>query len=145
MLFADSKFLPLIFKTITIFALQTKNDQPMKMKLFFFLVLFLGFGAASFAQAQAATDKQEAPKAQVVSTEKSSKTGECSGHTMGAKADCKWVDANNDGKCDSCGMTQAECKEKCAPAETKKSGCSSSCPMSKSCGEASSPSKDGKK
>ena len=119
----------------------------MKMKFFFLLVLFLGFGVASFAQTQATTEKKEAPKASVVNTDQGTKSGECSGHqSMGAKGDCKWVDANNDGKCDSCGMTQAECKEKCGTTtEPKKSGCSSSCPMSKSCGEASSPSKDGKK
>lgn len=118
------------------------------MKFFILMILFLGIGAASYAQSQATTtEKKDAPKAQITTTtDQGSKTGECTGHqATGTKADCKWVDANNDGKCDSCGMTQAECKEKCAPAESKKSGCSASCPMSKSCGESSSPSKDGKK
>jgi hypothetical protein len=117
----------------------------MKMKFFILMILFLGIGAASYAQSQATTtEKKDAPKAQVTTTtDQGSKTGECTGHQAGTKADCKWVDANNDGKCDSCGKTEAECKEKCAPAP-QKSGCSASCPMSKSCGE-TSPSKDGKK
>lgn len=107
----------------------------MKMKSFILIVLFLGIGMMSYAQSQseAPAAKKDAP-----AIEHSKATG--------AKAECKWVDANNDGKCDACGMTASECKEKCAPAP-KKSGCASTCPMSKSCGEnkAVAEPKDGRK
>ena len=110
--------------------------------------LFLAFGAVSYAQSQAdaPADKQDAPKAQVVTSDQN-KSGECAGHhAAGTKAECKWVDANNDGKCDTCGMTEAECKEKCATAP-KKEGCAASCPMHKECGHSSgtTPSDSGKK
>ena len=99
------------------------------------MILFLGIGAATYAQSEASApaDKKDAPKAQIVTDQNAT-----------AKTGCTWVDANNDGKCDNCGKTAAECKEKCAPAP-KKEGCSSSCPMHKECGQTSSPSKDGKK
>jgi len=120
----------------------------MKIKLFILLVLFLGIGAASYAQTAttAPADKKDAPAQ--VATPDHAKSGECTGHQAGAKAECKWVDANGDGKCDTCNKTEKECKEACAPAgDAKKGGCSSSCPMHKSCGEAkgASPDKDGKK
>jgi hypothetical protein len=120
----------------------------MKMKFFILLVLFLGIGAASYAQSAAAApaDKKDTP-AQVVAPEQGKAAGECTGH-QAAKGECKWVDANGDGKCDTCGKTEKECKEACAPASAPKSGgCSASCPMHKECGEAkgSTPSKDGKK
>jgi hypothetical protein len=128
------------------FALQIKKNQPMKIKFFILMILFLGIGAASYAQSQSSTtaEKKDAPSAQIVAPEQS-KTGECTGHTGTAKAECKWVDANGDGKCDTCGMTEAECKEKCGTAAPKKEGCGASCPMHKSCGEGSTPPKDGKK
>jgi hypothetical protein len=111
----------------------------MKTKFFFLLLLFVGFGLATFAQSQAdaPAEKKDAPSAQIVAPDHAK--------AHAAKADCKFVDTNGDGKCDSCGMTEAECKAKCAPAESKKQGCSSSCPMHKSCGEATAPPKDGKK
>ncbi|MDX9883776.1 MAG: hypothetical protein RBS73_17075 [Prolixibacteraceae bacterium] len=110
----------------------------MKAKFFFFFILFLGFSAITFAQATTAdpVEKKDAPA--VVTTPDHAKTGECTGHTTTAKADCKWVDANGDGKCDSCGKTEKECKEACAPkaaATTPKSGCASTCPHAKECGK----------
>jgi hypothetical protein len=137
----------LCIKYFPTFTPQTKKNQPMKIKFFILMVLFLGIGAFTYAQTTAApAEKKDAP-AQVTSPEKG-KTGECTGHQAGAKSECKWVDANNDGKCDTCGKTEKECKEKCAPAsEPKKEGCAASCPMHKECGESSGtkPSKDGKK
>jgi hypothetical protein len=111
----------------------------MKIKLFILLVLFLGIGATSYAQSQtsAPAEKKDAPSAQIVAPDHAK--------TTDAKADCKWIDADNDGKCDSCGKTKAECDEKCGTTAPKKSGCSSSCPMHKSCGEATATPKDGKK
>jgi hypothetical protein len=113
----------------------------MKTKLFFLIVLFLGISALTYAQTAttAPAEKKDAPAA--VSTPDQAKTGECTGHqTMGATTECKFVDANSDGKCDKCGKTEKECKESCksAPAatETKKEGCSPSCPMHKECGKA---------
>ncbi len=117
----------------------------MKIKLFILIILFLGIGAVCLAQSQpaSASEKKETPKAQVVTTEKSVPAAATVDHTKGQ---CKWVDANGDGKCDTCGKTEKECKENCTPAP-KKSGCSSACPMHKECGEApgTTPSKDGKK
>jgi len=115
----------------------------MKLKFFILIVLFLGIGAISFAQAQSASpsEKKDAP-AQVVAPDQG-KTGECTGHQAGAKAECKWVDANNDGICDTCKKTEKECKEACKPAEQK-----SGCAMQKECGKSGAsccPSKDGKK
>jgi hypothetical protein len=111
----------------------------MKTKLFLLFVLFLGISAFTYAQTQTAApaEKKDAPT--VVTTPDQAKTGECTGHqTMGAK-ECKWVDANGDGKCDTCGKTEKECKETCkhdaGAAEPKKEGCSPSCPMHKECGK----------
>ena len=121
----------------------------MKTKFFLVIVLFLGISALTYAQTETAApaDKKDAPAA--VTTPDNAKTGECTGHaTMGAKAECKWVDANGDGKCDSCGKTEKECKEACAPkAATTKSNCASTCPHAKDCGKStgSAPAKDGKK
>jgi hypothetical protein len=123
----------------------------MKTKFFLLIALFIGISALTYAQTQtsAPAEKKDAPT--VVTTPDNAKTGECPGHaTMGAKADCKWVDANGDGKCDTCGKTEKECKESCkhdAAAEPKKEGCSSSCPMHKECGKTTSttPSKEGQK
>lgn len=113
----------------------------MKTKFFLLIVLFLGISALTFAQTQTAApaEKKDAPAA--VSTTDQAKTGECAGHsTTGAKADCKWVDANADGKCDGCGHTEKECKEICkhetkAPAPAPKSGCAASCAHAKECGK----------
>lgn len=122
----------------------------MKLKFFFFLVLFLGLGAASFAQSKddAAADKKDA-SAPVVTTDQS-KAGNCAHDaSTTAKGDCKWVDANNDGKCDACGMTAEECKEKCKKETTATKGCDpAACSgHSKEATKSSSccPSKDGKK
>jgi hypothetical protein len=110
----------------------------MKAKFFFIMVLFLGISALTYAQtATTPTDKKDA-NTQVVSPDKA-KTGECTGHmTTDAKAECKWVDANGDGKCDTCGKTENECKEACkhetAAPETK-SGCGATCPHAKDCGK----------
>ena len=118
----------------------------MKMKLFILMVLFLGIGAISYAQSQtsAPAEKKDAP-AQVATPEQG-KSGECTGHQAGAKAECKWVDANNDGICDTCKKTEKECKESCKAGE-QKSGTAAGCPMQKECGKTSSccSSKGGKK
>ena len=115
----------------------------MKTKFFLLIVLFFGMSALTFAQTQTAApaEKKDAPT--VVTTTDQAKTGECTGHqTTGVKADCKWVDADGDGKCDTCKKTEKECKEACKPAEQK-----SGCAMQKECGKASSccSSKGGKK
>jgi hypothetical protein len=108
----------------------------MKTKFFFLVILFLAIGAMSYAQTEAAapTDKKDAPSQ--VATPDQGKTMDCPGHQTGAaKADCKFVDANKDGKCDTCGKTEKECKEKCSSASApKKEGCGASCPMHKECG-----------
>jgi len=119
----------------------------MKTKFFILVILFLGIGAISYAQTESAAPavKQETP-AQVVAPEQG-KTTECQGHqTTEMKAGCKWVDANNDGKCDTCGKTEKECKETCKTGE-QKSGTAAGCPMQKECGKTYSccPSKGGKK
>jgi hypothetical protein len=107
----------------------------MKTKFFFLVILFLAIGAMSYAQTEAAapSDKRDAP-AQVATPEQG-KTMDCPGHQAGtAKADCKWVDADKDGKCDTCGKTEKECKEKCTSASApKKEGCGAACPMHKEC------------
>jgi hypothetical protein len=105
----------------------------MKTKFFLLVILFLAIGAMSYAQTEAAapSDKKDAPAQ--VATPDQGKTMDCPGHQTGtAKADCKFVDANKDGKCDNCGKTEAECQAKCAPAP-KKEGCGASCPMHKEC------------
>lgn len=86
----------------------------MKIKFFYLLVLLMGIGVISYAQTESAApaDQKDAP-VQAVSPEPA-KTAECPGHqTMAAKTDCKWVDANNDGICDTCKKTEKECMEKC--------------------------------
>jgi hypothetical protein len=114
------------------------KNQPMKTKFFLLIVLFLGITALTYAQTETAApaEKKDAPAA--ITTDQA-KTGECPGHaTMEAKDECKWVDANGDGKCDTCSKTEKECKEACkhdAKAEPKKEGCGSSCPMHKECGK----------
>jgi hypothetical protein len=122
----------------------------MKTKFFILIALFLGISALTYAQTQTAapTEKKDAPAA--VTTPDHAKTGECTGHqTMEGKADCKWVDANSDGKCDTCGKTEKECKEACAPkaASSSKAGCAATCPHAEDCGKSSgtTPSKDGQK
>jgi len=113
----------------------------MKTKFFFLVVLFMGISALMYAQTQAVAPSEK----------KKTKSGECTGHgSMGAKADCKWVDVNGDGKCDSCDKTEKECKEACKTAHAKtatKKGCAASCAHAKECGKSSgaAPSKDGKK
>jgi hypothetical protein len=112
----------------------------MKSKILILVVLFLAIGIATFAQSVTTEVKKETTTQ--TTTVDQSKTGGCAGHqTMGAKADCKWVDANNDGICDTCG--KKDCKDKCAtPASTEKK-CPSTCPGAKSSG--CTPAKDGKK
>jgi hypothetical protein len=112
----------------------------MKTKFFFLVVLFMGISAFMYAQSQATAPAET----------KDVKSTECSGHAaMGAKADCKWVDADGDGKCDTCKKTEKECKESCAPkATTAKSGCASTCPHAKDCGKSTgttAPVKEGEK
>ena len=122
----------------------------MKTKFFLLLVIFLGISALTFAQSEATVTEKKDANTQVVAPDHA-KTGECAGHaTMGAKADCKWVDANNDGVCDTCKKTEKECKEACksgTAGPAAKTGCASTCPHAKDCGKStgSSPSKDGKK
>ncbi len=121
----------------------------MKTKFFLLIVLFLGISALTYAQTQssAPATSKEAPA--VTATPDHAKTGECTGHaTTGAKAECKWVDADGDGKCDTCKKTEKECKEACAPkAAAAKSSCASTCPHAKDCGKSagSAPAKDGMK
>ena len=113
----------------------------MKTKFFLLFVLFLGISAITFAQTETKAPAAKADAPAVVATPDHAKTGECTGHaTTGAKADCKWVDANGDGKCDSCGKTEKECKEACKhetkePAAAPKAGCAASCPHAKDCGK----------
>lgn len=120
----------------------------MKIKFFILMVLFLGIGAFSYAQTETAAPAatKDAP-AQVAPEQ--GKTADCPGHqSTEMKAGCKWVDADNDGKCDTCGKTVKECNEKCASSSApKKEGCAASCPMHKECGEShgTKPSKDGTK
>jgi len=95
----------------------------MKTKFFILVILFLGIGAISFAQTQTAApvDKKDAP-AQVATPDQGT-TMDCPGHKAdAAKTDCKFVDANKDGKCDTCGKTEKECKESCKAESTMK-GC----------------------
>jgi hypothetical protein len=109
----------------------------MKAKFFFFFVLFLGISALTYAQTETAAPAENKDTPAVVATPDHAKTGECTGHqATGAKAECKWVDADGDGKCDTCKKTEKECKEACAPkAETPKSGCAATCPHAKDCGK----------
>ena len=110
----------------------------MKTKFFILVILFLGIGAISYAQSQTSAPdvKKDAPT--VVTTTDQAKTGECTGHqTTEVKAECKWVDANNDGICDTCKKTQKECKEACKAGEMK-SGSAAGCPMQKECGKSPS-------
>jgi hypothetical protein len=92
----------------------------MKSKFFILVVLFLGFGLITFAQAQtsAPAEKKDAP-AQTIKADES-KTAECPHHATMEKSDCKWVDANNDGICDTCKKTEKECKESCKAASSDK-------------------------
>ena len=120
----------------------------MKMKFFILIVLFLGIGAVSVAQSQSSSPSATKDAPTQVAAPDQAKSVECAGHqTTGAKADCKWVDANSDGKCDLCGKTEKECNEACKPAAASKSGCAASCQYHKECGKSmgSSSSKDGKK
>ena len=115
----------------------------MKTKFFLLTILFLGISAFIYAQSEV-----NAP-----GTNKDSKSTVCTGHSgMSAKVDCKWVDADNDGKCDKCGKTEKECKEACAPAKetpattSTKKNCATTCPHAKDCGRTTTtPSKDGNK
>ena len=110
----------------------------MKTKFFLLVVLFMGISAYIYAQSETAVpaEKKDAP-AQTISPDHA-KSGECTGHqAVGAKGECKWVDANGDGKCDTCGKTEKECKEACKPAAATapKSGCAATCPHAKDCGK----------
>lgn len=118
----------------------------MKIKFFILMVLFLGIGAISYAQTQTVAPAETKDAPAVVTTPDHAKTGECSGHqTTGMKADCKWVDVDGDGKCDTCKKTEKECKEACKPAaNAPKQGCASTCPHAKDCGKSTgtTPSKE---
>ena len=113
----------------------------MKSKFFLLVILFMGISAFMYAQTEASAPVEK----------KEVKSMECSGHgAMGAKADCKWVDSNGDGKCDTCGKTEKECKEACksTPATTSaKQGCGATCPHAKDCGKSTgtAPVKEGEK
>jgi len=119
----------------------------MKLKFFILFVLFLGIGVATYAQAQtsAPSDKKDAP-AQVVNLDQG-KSGECPGHqTTVVKSDCKWVDANNDGICDTYNKAKKDCMEKCKGESAK--GCDPAACTGHNDGAKSAgccPSKDGKK
>jgi hypothetical protein len=118
----------------------------MKTKFFFLLVLFLAIGAASFAQSTTTDTEKKDASAPVVTTDQQ-KAGECSHHdAMTAQAGCTFVDADKDGKCDTCGKTAEECKEKCKAEATPTKGCDPAACGAKE-GEKSSccPSKGGKK
>lgn len=110
----------------------------MKSKFFFMLVLFLGIGFVSFSQSQSeapATEKDGAAKTMTVDP---AKGGDGSHAITVATADCKWVDANGDGICDTCGKKDCKAPAKsagssncdpaaCAPkGDAKPSGCCSS-------------------
>ncbi len=49
-----------------------------------------------------------------------------------SKTECKFIDKNKDGKCDTCGATADKCKDACKAKEGK--DCSK-CPSSATCGE----------
>ncbi len=102
----------------------------MKIKILFITLLFLGFSAAVMAQSQ----EVPAAKKDAATTQTMTKSGDCSG-THTAKADCKWVDKNNDGLCDVCGSK--ECKDKQAAAAPKSSS-AAPCPYTKECGKTTS-------
>jgi hypothetical protein len=107
----------------------------MNIKSFIIILILVAFGIAAMAQSQEApaAAKKDVP-AQTISADKA-KTGDCAGHQTSAKADCKWVDANNDGLCDVCGSK--ECKDKKQTAAPK-SGAAAPCPHYKDCGAPSS-------
>ena len=91
----------------------------MKSKFFFLLVLFLGIGAFTYAQTQTETpsDKKDVP-AQTTTVDKV-RSGDCPHHQQtAAKSECKWVDANNDGICDTC--NKKDCSDKCKNGSDKK-------------------------
>ncbi|MCK9400230.1 MAG: hypothetical protein M0Q51_09615 [Bacteroidales bacterium] len=118
----------------------------MKLKFFILFVLFLGIGAISYAQSQtsAPAEKKDAP-AQVVNPDQG-KSGECPGHqTTVVKSDCKWVDANNDGICDTCNKTKKDCMDNCKTGSEKKCDPAKCCPNGGAKPAGCCPSKDGKK
>jgi hypothetical protein len=94
----------------------------MKFKFFYLTIIFLGISSYTFAQAavDAAPIKQDAPKQEV--KQEKGKTADCPAYQAVDKTDCKWVDANNDGRCDTCGKKNcgkkvtASTSEKCPPA-----------------------------
>ena len=108
----------------------------MKTKFFLLIVLFLGISALTYAQTESAAPAETKDAPAAITTDHA-KTDGCQGHAeMGAKAECKWVDADGDGKCDTCKKTEKECKEACAPkAAATKSGCAASCAHAKECGK----------
>jgi hypothetical protein len=115
----------------------------MKSKFFSLFVLFMLIGAYSFAQM--ATDgsntQKDAPKKEV--TIDNSKGSVSASGNAAVKADCKWVDSNNDGLCDVCG--EKDCGKKEAKAATHVDN-PSGCPVKSSCKPSGCcPSKDGKK
>lgn len=121
-------------KGIHTFVNSIIKTNPMKTKILLLLLLFVGISAVTFAQSQSTTpaDKKEAP-AQASSVDQPA-----------AKADCKWVDANNDGICDTCG--KKDCGSKGSATMSK--GCDpASCNYHKEGTKPSSccPSKSGKK
>ena len=98
------------------------QTSPMKSKFFMMLVLFMSLGAFTFAQtqAEAPAEKKDAP-AKTINVDQQKST-DCPHHQAAVKpeckVECKWVDADKDGICDTCG--KKDCKEKCKTADGKK-------------------------
>ncbi len=114
-------------------------------KRFFILILMLfAFSTLVCAQSQSvSTDSKKNTPAPTVQQDKA-KTGECTGHMEAHKAECKFVDANNDGLCDTCG--KKDCKE-ASKSGTATPSKTEGCPYQKECGKSPSctTGKDGKK
>ncbi len=116
----------------------------MAKKFFFLVLMFFAISALVSAQSQSvpSESKKNAP-AQTVQQDKA-KIGECTGHQDGHKTECKFVDANSDGLCDTCGKKDCKDATKSGAAEPAKAA---GCPYQKECGKSSScgTAKDGKK
>ena len=114
----------------------------MKAKYFISFILFLAISAVSYAQTQ--TDAPAAKKDAPVQQTTVDQSKGCSGHQGEAigKADCKWVDANNDGVCDTCGSKTCKDQSKASGSKNCDPGCHSKDAVKPS---GDCPSKDGKK
>ena len=114
----------------------------MKSKFFFLFVFFMAIGAYTFAQSAAETAPAQKDATQKEVAVQKSTTGTAGQTVTMSQDDCKWVDANNDGICDTCGKT--DCGKKSAKASTSSPA---DCPVKSSCKSSSSccSSKGGKK